>query len=237
MIPEAIVLAGGLGTRLQSAVPDLPKCLAPVAGRSFLEYLLVCYRKQGVKRFIFALGYKTEMIESFVRETLFPSEYAFSIETDPLGTGGAVYQACRQVSGTDAIVLNADTFFGLKLSALSSVHEDKKADCTLALKPMKQVDRYGQVELNDQQQVIGFSEKKHIESGLINGGVYALQVKNFLTKSFPAAFSFERDYLEKEYLQGNIYGMVSDAYFIDIGVPEDYQQAQKELIQHIADGV
>jgi D-glycero-alpha-D-manno-heptose 1-phosphate guanylyltransferase len=237
MIPEAIVLAGGLGTRLQSAVPDLPKCLAPVAGRSFLEYLLVCYRKQGVKRFIFALGYKTEMIESFVRETLFPSEYAFSIETDPLGTGGAVYQACRQVSGNSAIVLNADTFFGLKLSALSTVHEDKKADCTLALKPMKQVDRYGQVELNNEQQVIGFSEKKYMESGLINGGVYALQVKNFLTKSFQPAFSFERDYLEKEYLQGNIYGMVSDAYFIDIGVPADYQQAQKELLQHIADGV
>ena len=236
MIPEAIVLAGGLGTRLQSAVPDLPKCLAPVAGRSFLEYLLVCYRKQGVKRFIFALGYKTEMIESFVRETLFPSEYAFSIETHPLGTGGAVYQACRQVSGSDAIVLNADTFFGLKLSELSSVHRDKKADCTLALKPMKQVDRYGQVELNDQQQVIGFSEKKYIEGGLINGGVYALNVKNFLTKSFPATFSFEKDYLEKGYSTGKIYGMISDAYFIDIGIPEDYQQAQKELIQHITDG-
>jgi D-glycero-alpha-D-manno-heptose 1-phosphate guanylyltransferase len=237
MIPEAIVLAGGLGTRLQSAVPDLPKCLAPVAGRSFLEYLLVCYRKQGVKRFIFALGYKTEMVESFVRETLFPSEYAFSIETDPLGTGGAVYQACRQVSGAHAIVLNADTFFGLKLSALSSAHQDRKEDCNLALKPKKQVDRYGQVELNDRQQVIGFSEKKYIESGLINGGVYALQVRNFLTKSFPAAFSFERDYLEKEYSKGNIYGVVSDAYFIDIGVPEDYRQAQKELIQHIDDGV
>ena len=236
MIPEAIVLAGGLGTRLQSAVPDLPKCLAPVAGRSFLEYLLVCYRKQGVKRFIFALGYKTEMIESFVRETLFPSEYAFSIETDPLGTGGAVYQACRQVSGSDAIVLNADTFFSLKLSELSSVHQDKKADCTLALKPMKQVDRYGQVELNDQRQVIGFSEKKYMEGGLINGGVYALNVKNFLTKSFPATFSFEKDYLEKEYSTGKIYGMISDAYFIDIGIPEDYQQAQKELLQHITDG-
>jgi D-glycero-alpha-D-manno-heptose 1-phosphate guanylyltransferase len=237
MIPEAIVLAGGLGTRLQPAVPDLPKCLAPVAGRSFLEYLLVCYRKQGVKRFIFALGYKSEKIESFVREALFPSEYAFSIEAKPLGTGGAIYQACRQVSGSDAIVLNADTFFGLKLNELSTVHLNKKADCTLALKPMERVDRYGQVELDDQQQVIGFSEKKYMESGLINGGVYALNVKNFLNKSFPATFSFEKDYLENEYSTGKIYGMISDAYFIDIGIPEDYQQAQKELIQHISDGV
>lgn len=237
MIPEAIVLAGGLGTRLQSAVPDLPKCLAPVAGRSFLEYLLVCYRKQGVKRFIFALGYKSEKIESFVREALFPSEYAFSIEAEPLGTGGAIYQACRQVSGSDAIVLNADTFFGLKLDELSTIHLNKKADCTLALKPMERVDRYGRVELNDQQQVIGFSEKKYMKSGLINGGVYALNVKNFLNKSFPETFSFEKDYLENEYSTGKIYGMISDAYFIDIGIPEDYQQAQKELIQHISDGV
>ena len=237
MIPEAIFLAGGLGTRLQAAVPDLPKCLAPVGGRSFLEYLLVCYRKQGVKRFIFALGYKSEMIESFVRETLFPSEYTFSIENEPLGTGGAVYKACEQVSGKDAIILNADTFFGLKLSELSAVHEDKKADCTLALKPMKRFDRYGLVTLNERHQVTGFSEKKYTESGLINGGVYALNVKDFLKRSFPSTFSFENDYLENEYPGGKIYGLISDSYFIDIGIPEDYQLAQKELIKHIADAV
>lgn len=237
MIPEAIVLAGGMGTRLRSVVPDLPKCLAPIAGKPFLEYLLTCYRKQGVRRFIFALGYKTKMVESFLQETLFPSEYAFSVETEPLGTGGAIYMACSQVSGSDVIVLNADTFFGINLKDLSSVHLDKKADCTMALKPMKQFERYGAVEKNNQQQVTGFSEKKYTESGLINGGVYALNVRNFLAKASPSPFSFEKDYLGMEYPNGKIYEMTSDAYFIDIGIPEDYKRAQAELIQHIADGI
>jgi D-glycero-alpha-D-manno-heptose 1-phosphate guanylyltransferase len=234
MIPEAIVLAGGLGTRLKSAVPDLPKCLAPIAGKPFLGYLLRFCRKQGIHRFIFALGYKNEQVESFVQTTLSPSEYAFSIEKEPLGTGGAIYQAGQLTNGPDAIVLNADTFFGLNFNGLSSFHQEQKADCTLALKPMKQFDRYGAVELDGQQLVSGFNEKKYMENGLINGGVYALHVKSFLIKSFPSVFSFEKDYLEKEYRQGSIYGMVSDAYFIDIGIPEDYQRAQTELIQYIS---
>ena len=145
--------------------------------------------------------------------------------------------ACPQVSGSDVIVLNADTFFGINLKDLSSVHFDKKADCTMALKPMKQFERYGTVEKNNQQQVTGFSEKKYTESGFINGGVYALNVRNFLAKPFPSPFSFEKDYLGMEYPNGKIYGMTSDAYFIDIGIPEDYKRAQAELIQHIADGI
>ncbi len=233
MIPEAIILAGGLGTRLKSAVPDLPKCLAPIAGKPFLDYLLNYCRKQGISRFIFALGYKTEQVECFV-ETLLPaSEYVFSIEKEPLGTGGAIYQACQQATGSDVIVLNADTFFGVNLNALSSFHKERKADCTLALKPMQQFDRYGVVEQNEKQLVSGFSEKKYMENGLINGGVYALHAERFLAKSFPSVFSFEKDYLEKEYQKKKIYGMISDAYFIDIGIPEDYHRAQTELIQHI----
>jgi D-glycero-alpha-D-manno-heptose 1-phosphate guanylyltransferase len=234
MIPEAIILAGGLGTRLKSTVPDLPKSLAPVAGKPFLDYLLSYCREQGVRRFIFALGYKTEMMESFIERTLAPGEYVFSIEEEPLGTGGAIYQACQQVNGSQVIVLNADTFFGLDLSALSAFHLEQKADCTLALKQMKDFDRYGVVQQNERKQVTGFSEKKRMDNGLINGGVYALQTKHFLTKGFPPVFSFEKDYLEKEYQNGNIYAMVSGGYFIDIGIPEDYLRAQTELVQHIS---
>jgi D-glycero-alpha-D-manno-heptose 1-phosphate guanylyltransferase len=233
MITEAIVLAGGLGTRLKSVVGDVPKSLAPVAGRPFLGYLLDYAKQQGIKKFIFALGYKTEQIETFVEGYLPEGSYFFSIEDQPLGTGGAICKACKEVSSVNAIVLNADTFFAVSFSDLAELHEEHKAACTLALKPMKAFDRYGVVSINEQQVVTGFSEKKYHNAGLINGGVYALSAAVFLQKSFPPVFSFEKDYLEKEFANRNILGMVSDAYFIDIGVPEDYHRAQAELIQHI----
>jgi D-glycero-alpha-D-manno-heptose 1-phosphate guanylyltransferase len=233
MITEAIVLAGGLGTRLKSVVAEFPKSLAPVAGRPFLAYLLDHAKKQGIEKFIFALGYKTELIEKFVRKYLPEESFSFSIEKEPLGTGGAIYRACKQVSASDTIVLNADTFFGIKYSQLAGLHEQRKAACTLALKPMKDFDRYGAVNMDEKNTVSGFSEKKYQSTGNINGGVYALGAGSFLQKSFPEIFSFEKDYLEKECVKGNILGLVSDAYFIDIGVPEDYQRAQHELIAHI----
>lgn len=234
MIREAIVLAGGLGTRLKSAVPDLPKCLAPVAGKPFLEYLIREGKKQGIQRFIFALGYKTKLVEKFIRSLLPETEYLFSVEREPLGTGGAIHLGCSQVNGTDALVMNADTFFAVNLRLLADFHGEHQADCTLSLKPMKQFDRYGVVNQNAQHLITGFSEKKYMESGLINGGIYALNTERFLKKNFPPVFSLEKDYLEKEYRHGKIYGLVSDAYFIDIGIPEDYRRAQTELIQHIS---
>jgi D-glycero-alpha-D-manno-heptose 1-phosphate guanylyltransferase len=229
MITEAIVLAGGLGTRLKSVVADLPKSLAPVAGRPFLAYLVDYAKQQGIGRFIFALGYRSGQTAAFVKKYLPEEAYAFSIEKEPLGTGGALYKACKLVSGDDAIVLNADTFFGVQFSQLAKMHKTRKAECTLALKPMKAFDRYGVVSLDEKQAVTGFSEKRYQSAGYINGGVYALSTQPFLQKPFPDVFSFEKDYLEKEYMQGNILGFLSDAYFIDIGIPEDYLRAQKEL--------
>jgi D-glycero-alpha-D-manno-heptose 1-phosphate guanylyltransferase len=232
MINEVIILAGGLGTRLKPVLSDLPKSLAPVAGRPFLAYLLDFAKKQGIDKFIFALGYKTELIETFVRQYLPGGSYIFSVEEEPLGTGGALYKACQQVTGLSTLVFNADSFFGVSLLHLSIIHELRRAACTLALKPMKNFDRYGAVEL-DNQIITGFTEKKYHATGLINGGIYALSKEAFLKKKFPPVFSFEQDYLQKEYTNRDIYGLVSDQYFIDIGVPEDYQLAQRELIQHI----
>lgn len=229
MITEAIVLAGGLGTRLKTVVTELPKSLAPVAGRPFLSYLLDHAKKQGIEKFIFALGYKTELIEEFVRKYLPEASYAFSIEKEPLGTGGAIYRACKQASSANILVLNADTFYGIQYPQLAGMHELRKAACTLALKPMKEFERYGAVYMDEENTVRGFSEKKYQSSGLINGGVYALKVEPFVQKSFPETFSFEKDFLETECVKGNILGVVSDAYFIDIGLPGDYLLAQKEL--------
>src|ERR1700712_2028857 len=127
MIEEAIILAGGLGTRLKSVVADLPKSLAPVAGRPFLSFLLDYARKQGVKKFIFALGYKTELVEAFVKENLPEGSYVFSIEEEPLGTGGAIYKSCSLAVDKNVMILNADTFFGVSFSNLSIIHELRNA--------------------------------------------------------------------------------------------------------------
>jgi D-glycero-alpha-D-manno-heptose 1-phosphate guanylyltransferase len=232
MITEAIVLAGGLGTRLKPVVPELPKSLAPVSGKPFLAYLLEYSLQQGIKKFVFALGYKTEQIEVFIKSYLPAGSYIFSIEDEPLGTGGAIYKAAERVSSPNVVVLNADTFFAVSYLNLSIVHELQKADCTLALKRMRSFDRYGAVQI-EKQVITGFIEKKFHNEGLINGGVYALFIESFLRKKYPAVFSFEKDYLEKEYTGGRILGLISDAYFIDIGIPEDYQRAEAELVQHI----
>jgi D-glycero-alpha-D-manno-heptose 1-phosphate guanylyltransferase len=234
MIREAIILAGGLGTRLKPVVSDLPKSLAPIAGKPFLSYILNFARSQGIQKFVFALGHKATPIEAFVKEFLPGNSYTFSVEKEPLGTGGAIFKACKEIAGEGVIVLNADTFFGISLLNLSIIHELQKAACTLALKPMKSFDRYGAVEM-EKQVVIGFSEKKYYASGLINGGVYALSTGLFLQKSFPSVFSFEKDYLGKEFYKGNIMGMISDAYFIDIGIPEDYERAQRESLSLTVD--
>jgi D-glycero-alpha-D-manno-heptose 1-phosphate guanylyltransferase len=237
MITEAIVLAGGTGTRLKSVVADVPKSLAPVAGLPFLSYLLDYSKQQGIEKFIFALGYKTELIESFVKDYLPAGSYIFSVEDEPLGTGGAIYKACGLTSSPNVLLLNADTLFLVPLVQFSSDHKASGALCSLALKEMKAFDRYGVVDTGADHIVTGFHEKKYSDAGLINGGVYALHVEPFLRKKFPKNFSFEKDYLENEYAGKKVFGFVYNSYFIDIGIPEDYRRAQTELIQYRPHGI
>ena len=226
---EAIILAGGLGTRLRSAVPDLPKCMAPVAGKPFLWYVIDYLQKQGVEKFIFSLGYKHEVIEAYVNAQCSMLPIQYSIEKEPLGTGGAIKLACTKLTEQTALVLNGDTMFKVELNKLVSFHNNCEAHCTLSLKPMKNFDRYGVVELNKDYSIHSFKEKQFYESGLINGGVYALHAEKFLAEELPQKFSFEKDYLEKFYNQRKMYGVVQDAYFIDIGIPEDYEKANTEF--------
>lgn len=239
---QAIILAGGLGTRLRSVISDLPKCMAPVAGRPFLFYVINYLRSQGVEKFIFSLGYKHEIIEEYLHDqfsTLPGGKQALyfqcSIEEDPLGTGGAIQLACQKATEKNVIVANGDTLFKINGKELFSFHTGHKADCTIALKPMQHFDRYGVVAINDKGVVIDFKEKQFYQSGLINGGLYVLNVENFMAKKFTAPFSFEKDFLQKHYRQGKIVGLVQDDYFIDMGIPEDYNRAQQELKQPALD--
>src|SRR5688500_2697783 len=229
MIKEAIILAGGLGTSLRSSVPDLPKCMAPVAGKRLLSYVIDYYKKQGIENFIFGLGYKHELIEDFLRHELNEPEYTTTIESEPLGTGGAIYQGSLKASSDNILVLNGDTFFEVNIKSLSSFHREKNAECTLCLKEMLNTNRYGVVETNNDGRIISFKEKKFYERSVINGGVYALNISSFLNEKFPEKFSFEKDYFERFYLDKKIYGLKQDGYFIDIGIPEDYEKAQLDF--------
>ena len=228
---EGLILAGGLGTRLRSVVSDLPKCMAPVAGKPFLFYVINWLRLQGIEKFIFSLGYKHEMIEEYLLDQFSTLNFQCSIEEEPLGTGGAIQLACRKATEKNIIAANGDTLFKINGKDVFSFHIEHEADCTLALKPMNHFDRYGVVELDGNAAVSNFKEKQFYESGLINGGIYVLNVQNFLAKKFPAKFSFEKDFLEKYYQQGKIAGIVQNNYFIDIGIPEDYNRVQEELKQ------
>lgn len=232
IIREAIILAGGLGTRLRDAVPDLPKCMAPVAGKPFIDHVIAYYRQQGIQRFVFSLGYLHHLIEAHIRNVHTGIEMEFAIEAEPLGTGGAIRNACTYAKEDQVLVLNGDTLFRIELEELSRFHASENADCTLCLKPMTHFNRYGVVELNAEDRVIAFKEKQHYEKGLINGGVYALQRRPFLAEALPERFSFEKDYLEVFYRQRKLCGIVQSGYFIDIGIPEDFNRAQTELAEH-----
>ena len=220
-----IILAGGLGTRLRSVISDLPKCMAPVNGKPFLTYAIDYFQQQGVTEFIFSLGYKHEAIISYLNQfTIHNSQLTFhySIEEEPLGTGGAIKKACSLTKDENIFVANGDTLFKAGITALQNFHLTKKADCTLTLKPMKNFNRYGVIGLDEDSSIKSFSEKKYYKTGLVN-------VESFLSEPFPDKFSFETGYLEKFYNKKKMYGIIQDEYFIDIGIPEDYERAQQEL--------
>lgn len=228
MIKTAIILAGGLGTRLRSAVANLPKCMAPVDGTPFIGFVIAFLKKEGIEQFIFSLGYKSEAIISYVETNYKELNKKYVIETTQLGTGGAIKAACKEADEQNVIVVNGDTLFAANLKNLSLFHLAHTADCTIALKTMKDFDRYGAVELNADNTIKAFKEKQFCTTGTINGGIYALSIADLMTGDYPEIFSFEKQYLEKNTGNKKLYGVVNDGYFIDIGIPEDYERFQQD---------
>ena len=204
--------------------------MAPINDTPFLSYLIDHLILQGITHFVFALGYKSNEFIHFLEAKLPNNNFSIVVEEEPLGTGGAIKLAISKTTNKDIIALNGDSLFKANLNELMQFHLEKKSSCTLALKPMKQFERYGSVEINDHATITSFKEKQLIESGLINGGVYAINIPNFLEKNLPNKFSMEKDYLEKFAAEGKFFGHIQEAYFIDIGIPEDFARAQKELL-------
>lgn len=222
---EAIVLAGGLGTRLQGVIGAMPKCMAPVNGKPFLSYLFDYLDQQKCTRVILSLGYKHRMITDWIEDQFLTFEVDCVIENEPLGTGGGILAAVEEAETDDVAVLNGDTMFKVELAGMLAFHRAQKAATTLALKEMHRFDRYGVVNIGADAAITSFEEKQFKESGLINGGIYYINRDQFLAKNLPEKFSFEKDYLEKYAAEKKFYGYVSEGYFIDIGIPTDYEQA------------
>lgn len=224
---ECIVLAGGMGTRLRSAVADLPKCMAPVAGRPFLEWLTDELLQAGFDSIILSLGYRHEAVEAWLALHPQRKRIRFVVEQEPLGTGGAVRLALSLAQEADVFVLNGDTYFGIDFARMRSFHQAQKARATLALKPMRNFDRYGEVCCDASGRITAFREKQACAEGLVSGGIYLL--RRDALKDMPEKFSLEKDFFEPLAQEGSLAGFRSEGYFIDIGIPADYARAQRDF--------
>lgn len=228
MVTEAIVLAGGLGTRLKSVVSELPKAMAPINDRPFLEIILSYLAKEGVSRVVLSVGYKHEAILTHFGRAYKGISLDYAVEEEPLGTGGGILLALSQCRKKEVLAVNGDTLFPVSIASLLALHQKQDALATLALKPMQNFDRYGTVRLSGSR-VAGFEEKKSLKEGLINGGAYILNRDQVLGLGLPKKCSWEKDFLEGYYQSHFLAGLPCEDYFIDIGIPEDYRRAQLEL--------
>lgn len=227
---EAIVLAGGFGTRLQSVVNDVPKPMAPVKGKPFLTYLLDYLQGFGFTHVVLSTGYLHEKIESYFGGSYSGMKISYAYEDSPLGTGGGILNALQLCHTENVVVLNGDTLFRVDFHALENLFTQKETMLSIILRTVEDTSRYGRVSIDGNGKIIGFVEKKNASGiGTINGGIYLLNKQLFSKFSVGQKFSFEKDIMEKMYALQPFYAYVSDGYFIDIGVPEDYMRAQVEF--------
>lgn len=228
---EAVVLAGGRGTRLAAVVPDLPKPMAPIAGVPFLSYLLQTLVDNGFTRVVLSIGHRAEAIRSYYGDRFKSLELAYCEEASPLGTGGGIRAAMRVARAERVFVVNGDTLAGVDYRAMLAAHPDD--ELIVALTPVPDVARYGSVGVADGR-IAAFREKGSHGPGYINAGVYLMRRELLESLGLPEAFSFEADVLVARRDSVRPAAFPASGYFIDIGMPDDYQRAQTELPQQIA---
>jgi len=237
-LPPAVILAGGLGTRLRDVYASGPKCLAPVAGRPFLDYVLTWLRLQGVTKVVLCVGYKRNSIKKYVgggRKWGLTVKY--SVEQRLLGTAGALKKAEHLIAGDRMLVIHGDTLVKADLKELLRFHESQSAQVTMMVTPVKDARRYGSVRLDRRQRIKAFLEKKRKGQRadgarrLINAGIYVLEKSVLAGMSTRTPTSLERDVFPRLLQTGNIRGLVIQGRFIDIGIPEDFRRAQRELCE------
>lgn len=222
---EAIVLAGGFGTRLSHVIKDVPKPMAPVAGKPILEYILADLVEHGVTRIVLAVHYKKECIMNYFGDRFQGAEILYSVEETPLFTGGAIKKALGLCNDSHVWIINGDTYFEVSLRDMCPTGAEENKKAVIAVKEMQNFSRYGKVDVGEDHLVTAFHEKAPCDKGFINGGIYCLQ--RSALNGYPEKFSLENDCFPKLLETGNIYAFESDGYFIDIGIPEDYYKAQE----------
>lgn len=227
---EAVILAGGFGTRLQGVLKDLPKPMAPVKNRPFLTYLLDELLLAGFDHVVLSTGYLHQKIEDFFGNQYRELSISYAQENQPLGTGGAIQYAMTFCKSDHVFVFNGDTMFKVDLQKFEQFHLQKNGLLSIVLREVPDVSRYGSVKLDQNGRIISFTEKNAaVGSGFINGGIYLIDRRLFQKFAKPQKFSFEKELMEQHYGEDAFYAFVSDGYFIDIGIPEDYARAQVEF--------
>ncbi len=231
MTETAVILAGGFGTRLQSVVSNLPKPMAPINDEPFLSYQFKYLKHFGIKKIILSIGYLSDKIQDYYKNSFEGIQISYVIEKEPLGTGGGIRLAMEQCEENHALALNGDSFFDINLRSFFLLHAKKKSFISLALRQIDDSSRYGTIITDETNTILSFKEKSDMRKpGTINAGIYILN-KNFYLKHSPPLtnFSIEKDFFEKQIDQFNMSGFKFEGYFIDIGLPEDYDKAQNDF--------
>jgi NDP-sugar pyrophosphorylase family protein len=228
---DVLILAGGLGSRLAKVLGPVPKVLAPVEGRPFLDYQLDYLASEGVRKVVLSLGHRAEMVLEHLAETKLPLPVETVVEACPLGTGGAIALSRPSLPSDPVLVLNGDTWLEVDLAAMLAAHRaSRDALATLSCVSVDNAGRYGSVELGPEDTVTGFIEKNGSSSaGLINGGVYLLSAQLLDALVVMPNLSLERDVLPHLPAGTLRAHMVRDVDFLDIGTPESYVRAAAHL--------
>jgi NDP-sugar pyrophosphorylase family protein len=217
---KAIILAGGKGLRLRKIIKDIPKSMAPLLDKPLLEYLILQLKGFGIKEIILSLGYKADVIRSYFKNgERLGVHIDYSVEKEPLGTGGALGKAARPIKDKYFLAMNGDTFLDLDFKDFISYHENKRAKVTLALTSVEDAGRYGQVKIKHDGEITKFM-KKRSGRGLINAGIYVFDRK--IVDDIPKGVSSLEENLFPGLIGDGLYGMVLKGFFKDIGLPEDY---------------
>jgi D-glycero-alpha-D-manno-heptose 1-phosphate guanylyltransferase len=226
---QAIILAGGFGTRLRSVLSAVPKPMAPIHGKPFLAYLTDYLIAQGITEIVFSVHYLGEQISDYFQSTYRGIKIQYAVEEEPLGTGGAIVNSLQFIDQNKPVfVLNGDTFLKLDYQEMFALH-NANTRITMALRRIADCSRYG-VVLTQDNSVIAFQEQGTSQPGLINAGVYLLNPDLFQGASLPAQFSFEKDFLFPEITRLQPRAFIVDEYFIDIGIPSDYARAIEDFV-------
>ena len=223
---EVIILAGGFGKRLLDVVSDVPKCLAPIDGVPFLDYLIKYLQRYEISRFILSLGYKSDFVISYIKKFHPYIDVTFVIEDSPLGTGGAIKASLKEVRAKNVLVVNGDTFFNINLNSFYNEALTNQYPFSLALQRIEKNYRYGFVELDEKNEIIRFCEKQESNNVLINTGFYIINKDEVYFDTNKDVFSLENDFFESDLRKIRLYGIEFNNEFIDIGIPKDFIRAQ-----------